>query len=154
MSDERLPLVVLDMRKLKAVEGRVLGHGEEEDGRGAGRHYMLLEGTDAKIHLIYYTPEMEAARSRGQLRANSFVRLQKQFENARPELHVESYGDADRFLQNRQHLKKRADDFLKQEASPPSESWGGWLGRYHEAICETAANINELKSSRPPGRRR
>ncbi len=151
VSDERLPLIVLDIRKLKAVEGRVLGHGEEEDGRGAGRHYLLLEGTDATVHLIYYTPEMEASRSRGQLRANSFVRLQKQFENGRTELHVESYGDAEKLLQNRQHLKERAGDFLKQRALPPSESWGGWLGRYQNSICAVAANLTELKSSRPPG---
>ena len=36
LSDERLPLVVLDMRKLKVLEGRVLAHGEEELGKGAG----------------------------------------------------------------------------------------------------------------------
>ena len=70
LSDERLPLVVLDMRKLKTLEGRVLAHGEEEAGKSAGRHYLLLEGTDAKVHLIYYTPEMEEARSRGKLRPN------------------------------------------------------------------------------------
>lgn len=34
--------------------------------------FMLLEGTDAKIHLIYYTPDLEEARSRGQLGANAF----------------------------------------------------------------------------------
>ena len=154
VSDERLPLVVLDMRKLWAVEGRVLGHGEEEDGRGAGRHYLLLESTDAKIHLIYYTPEMEAARSRGQLRANSFVQLRKHFENGRPELHVESYGDAQRLLKNTQHIGKRAKEFLKQGAAPPAETWGGWLGRYQKAVCEVAANLTGLKSSRPPGRER
>ena len=36
LSAERLPLVVLDMRKLKVLEGRVLAHGEEELGKGAG----------------------------------------------------------------------------------------------------------------------
>jgi hypothetical protein len=46
LSDERLPLEVLDIRKLKTVEGRVLAHGEEEVGKHTGRHYLLLEGTD------------------------------------------------------------------------------------------------------------
>ena len=51
----------------------MLAHGEEEmSGKGAGRHYLLLEGTDATLHLIYYTPEMEEARSRGQLRCEFF----------------------------------------------------------------------------------
>ena len=111
LSDERLQLVVLDFGKLKTVEGRVLAHGEEEVGKGAGRHYLLLEGTDAQVHLIYYTPEMEEARSRGKLRANSFVRLQKKFENGRPVLEVEDFGDAERVLRNDRHLKERARCF-------------------------------------------
>ena len=53
LSDERLPLVVLDVRKPKTLEGRLLAHGEEEVGKGAGRHYLLLEGTDAKVHFVY-----------------------------------------------------------------------------------------------------
>ena len=53
---------------------------------------MLLEGTDAKIHLIYYTPELEQARSRGQLGVNSFVKLEKKFDNGRPLLDVENLG--------------------------------------------------------------
>ncbi len=48
LSDERLPLVVLDLRKLKTLEGRVLAHGEEETGKGAGRHYLLLEGSNGR----------------------------------------------------------------------------------------------------------
>ena len=84
MSDERLPLVVLDYRRLTTLEGRILVHGEEETGRQVGRNYLMLEGTDGQVHYVYYTPEMEEARSRGKLRANSFVRLQKQFENGRP----------------------------------------------------------------------
>src|SRR5207237_9965285 len=58
LSDERLTLVVTEPRNIKHLEGRVLGHGEDETGKNFGRHYMLLEGTDAMIHLIYYTPEL------------------------------------------------------------------------------------------------
>jgi hypothetical protein len=96
------------MRKLKTVEGRVLAHGEEESGRGAGRHYLLLEGTDAQVHLIYYTPEMEDARNQGRLRTNSFVRLQKLFENGRPLVEVSDEGDAEKLLKNRHHFADRA----------------------------------------------
>ena len=104
--------------------------GEEELGKGAGRHYLLLEGTDAKVHLIYYTPEMEESRSRGKLRANSFVRFQKQFENGRPALEIEDSGDADRVLRNRRHLDERATAFLTHcGIVPPEDGWGGWLGR-------------------------
>ena len=154
LSDERLPLVVLDLRKLKTLEGRVLAHGEEEAGKGAGRHYLLLEGTDAKVHLIYYTPEMEEARSRGKLRANSFVRLQKQFENGRPVLEVEDSGDAERVLRNDRHLKERAQMFLTRGTVPPEDGWGGWLGRYQVAVKKTATELNEMQAERPSVRAR
>ena len=48
LPDERLQLVVEDLRKLKLLEGRVVLHGEEEAGREAGGIYLLLEGTDGK----------------------------------------------------------------------------------------------------------
>ena len=152
LSDERLPLVVLDMRKLKTLDGRVLAHGEEEVGKSAGRHYLLLEGTDAKVHLIYYTPEMEEARSKGNLRANSFIRLQKQFENGRPVLEIEDYGDAERALKNRHHLRETAKTFLARGMAPSDDGWGGWLGRYQVAVTNMTTELVEMEVDRPPGR--
>lgn len=152
LSDERLPLVVLDLRKLKAIEGRVLAHGEEETGKASGRHYLLLEGTDAKVHLIYYTPEMEEARSRGRLRPNSFVRLQKQFENGRPVLEVEDSGDAERILGNRRHFLDRAKALGSDGVDPQTRIWRGWLGRYQTAFTKTALELTTLDSSRVWGR--
>jgi hypothetical protein len=150
LSDERLRLVVLDMRTLKVLEGRVLAHGEEELGKGAGRHYLLLEGTDAKVHLVYYTAEMEEARSRGKLRANSFVRLQKQFENGRPALEIEDFGDAERVLRNKRHLGDRARALLVHGIVPSEDGWGGWLGRYQAAIAKAAAHAPEWRPSQFP----
>ena len=149
LSDERLPLVVLDLRKLKTLEGRVLMHGEEETGKAAGRHYLLLEGTDAKVHLIYYTPEMEEARSRGKLRSNSFVRLRKQFENGRPVLDIEDSGDAERILHNKRHFGERASGI-----APLEGAWGGWLGRYHAALSKAATEAMEFQVDRPQTRDR
>jgi hypothetical protein len=71
ISDQRLPLQVLDLRQFATVEGRVLVHGEDEQ---SGRRYLMLEGTDAKVHFIYYISEIEEARSKGELRTNSFVK--------------------------------------------------------------------------------
>jgi hypothetical protein len=76
ISDERLPIEILDMRQLTAVEGRILVHGQDEQ---SGQNCLILEGTDAKVHFIYYTPEMDEARCRGGLRTNYFVRLRKLF---------------------------------------------------------------------------
>ena len=60
----------------------------------------MLEGTDGQVHYIYYTPEMEEARSRGELRANSFVRLRKQFSEGHPAPKIEGPGDSDAILRN------------------------------------------------------
>jgi hypothetical protein len=99
---------------------------------------MLLEGTDARVHLIYYTPEMEDARSRGRLRANSFVRLQKQFENGRPFLEIIDLGPADSILRDRRHLEDRAPALLRRGFTPRNEGWGGWLGRYQTVLAQAA----------------
>ena len=29
----------------------------------SGQNYLILEGTDAEVHFVYYTPEMDEARS-------------------------------------------------------------------------------------------
>ena len=133
VSDERLPLVVTEPRSIKQLEGRVLGHGENETGKDFGRHYMLLEGTDARIHLIYYTPEMEEARSRGQLGANSFIQLRKRFENGRPMLEVANLGDAEELINTKRFRIKLASR-SGSEASAETD-WGGWLGRYYAQMA-------------------
>jgi type IV secretory pathway VirD2 relaxase len=140
LSDERLPLAVLDLRKLRSVEGRIVAHGEEE----AGRHYLLLEGTDAQVHLIYYTPEMERARAAGKLRVNAFVRLQKLFENGRPILEIHDEGDAEKLLRNERHFKERVRSVRDDGAEiGAEESFGGWLGRYRSMM---AAAIRDAKA--------
>ena len=141
LSDERLQLVVYDPRQHKRLEGRVLAHGEDELGRTAGRHYLLLEGTDARVHLIYYTPELEDARSRGRLRTNSFICLQKQFENGHPVLEIEDLGDSEKVLRNKRYLEGTVRSLLKRGITPEEDGWGGWLGRYQAAVSEAATYV-------------
>jgi hypothetical protein len=83
LSDPRLPFEITNIQNLKAVEGRVLLHAEDEV---SGRRYLLLEGTDAKVHLIYHTREIEEARRVGKLAVNSFVRLEKRFARGIPRI--------------------------------------------------------------------
>ena len=45
-SDVNLPVVFTQWKDVELLQGRVLGHGEEE---GSGKRYMLLEGTDDRI---------------------------------------------------------------------------------------------------------
>ncbi|MGA2113393.1 MAG: DUF3363 domain-containing protein [Bryobacteraceae bacterium] len=141
LSDERLQLVVLEQRNLRALEGRVLVHGEDEFGANAGRNYVLIEGTDARVHLVYYSPELEEARGRGQLRPNAFVRLRKQFENGRPIVEVADFGDAEKILGNRRYLEATVRPLVKRGIIPTEDGWGGWLGRYQAALAQAAVSI-------------
>jgi type IV secretory pathway VirD2 relaxase len=155
MSDERLPMEILDRRRLNAVEGRVLVHGEDEV---SGHSYLMLEGTDAKVYLIHHTPEMEAVRSRGGLRINSFIRLRKLFVDGRPALEVNEMGDSESILKNRTHLETAAQRLIKRGVIPTEDGWGGWLGRYQAALRETALRLEQEREqsnvTRPRQRQR
>ena len=142
MSDERLPMEVLDPQQIASVEGRVLVHGQDEH---TGRNYMMLEGTDAKVYFINYNREMEDARSRGQLRTNSFARLRMLPLDGTPTLDVADLGDAEKLLTNARHLGEKARELLKRGIMPAEAGWGGWLGKYQAALCKTAREIEERK---------
>lgn len=148
MSDERLPLVVLDYRRLTTLEGRILVHGEEDTGRQVGRNYLMLEGTDGQVHYVYYTPEMEAARRGGGLRTNSFVRFRKLFSNGRPALEIVELGDSELILRNRRHLHETAQRLVRLGIIPQDDGWNGWLGRYQRALQETATTLEHRRSAK------
>jgi hypothetical protein len=145
MSDERLSVSTLQYRNLTSVQGRVLVHGEEEVGRDLGRGYLMLEGTDARIHHIYYTPEIEDARRRGALKTNSFIRLRKRFANGEPKLEITDLGDSESVLCNKAHMRQTARDLVKRGIVPDDDGWGGWLGRYQAALKKVA--VEELDRS-------
>jgi type IV secretory pathway VirD2 relaxase len=136
MSDERLPIEVLDVKQVNSVEGRVLVHGQDEQ---TGRNYLMLEGTDAKVHYIQYTAEMEEARSRGELRINSFVRLRRLAGSSI--LDVADLGDAEKLLRNPHDLKETARQLLNRGIVQTEDGWGGWLGRYQGALRKSALVI-------------
>jgi len=138
MSDGRLPLSVLDFRDLTTLDGRILVHGEDES---SGRNYLLLEGTDARVHYIYYTAELETARNRGGLKTNSFIRLRKTPTNEEPTVKIAEYGDAESMLCNKPHLRETARQLARRGIVPQEGGWDGWLGRYQKAIAEAAMTI-------------
>ncbi len=145
MSDERLPVEVLDPASMTSVEGRVLVHGHDEQ---SGRNYLMLEGTDAKVYFVHYTREMEEARSRGELRANSFVRLKK-LAAVRPLMDVMDLGDAELLLANSLHLSDIARESLKRGTATAEEGWGGWLGRYQAALSKAVRDVADVRERNP-----
>jgi hypothetical protein len=154
MSDERLPLVMLDLRALTTLEGRILVHGEEDTGRQAGRSYLMLEGTDGRVHYVYYTPDMEAARGRGGLRTNSFVRLRKLFSEGRPMLKFDELGDSESILRNQRYLKETVQRLMRRGIVPQEDGWNGWLGRYQKAVGDAAVSLERQRFTKNPERER
>jgi type IV secretory pathway VirD2 relaxase len=135
VSDPHLPLRMLDSRRLKSIEGRVLLHGEDE---GTGRTFMMLEGTDAVVHCVYHTPEMSEACGRGEMRADSFVRVQKVFVDGRQQIEIDDLGDANELLSDRAHFQETARRLLRRGVIPVDDGWSGWLGRYQKGLRSAA----------------
>jgi hypothetical protein len=148
VSDTRLPLKMLDSRRLTSLEGRILLHGEDEE---TGRTFMLLEGTDALVHCLYHTSEMSEARSRGGLRANSFVRIQRVFVGGRSHIELDDLGDANQLLGDGSHFQKTARKLLRRGIIPTEDVWEGWLGHYRKALLNTVLE-DRRKPTRSPVR--
>jgi hypothetical protein len=151
MSDQRLQVVVTSPRDFTTLEGRVLVHGEEES---FGRTYLMLEGTDARVHYLYYTPEMDAARNRGSLRTNSFIRLRKLFTEGSLALEIDDMGDSEAILRNKRHLRETAQRLIRRGIVPREEGWNGWLGRYQRALTAAAATLESQRSAKEHDKKR
>lgn len=137
-SDQRLPMNALDLRRMNSIEGRVLVHGEDEQ---SGRHYLMLEGLDARIHYVESTREMEGARARGELRANSFVRLSRIPINEESAVDIEDLGDSQALLKNHRFFQNQAREMLKRGILPVDDGWGGWLGQYQRMLKQTVMEL-------------
>jgi type IV secretory pathway VirD2 relaxase len=148
LSDERLPVASLEWRDITTVEGRVLVHGEEEDSRGIGRSYLMLESTDARVHHICYAPAMEELRNRGRLQTNSFIRLRRLMVDGSPQIEVQDLGPAEAILRNRSHLRQTAQQLIRKGIIPEEDQWGGWLGRYRATVRKTMLQVQQERESR------
>ena len=141
VSDPRLPLVMFDVRNCTMLEGRVLVHGEDE---GTGRTFMMIEGSDAKVHCIYHTPEMAEARSRGGLRANRFVRLCKRFENGRPLLEVEEFGRSMKSVRDRLHHGATVERFSKTGMALCGDGHGDRRAHDQNSVRKEATELDKV----------
>jgi hypothetical protein len=131
VSDKRLPLQVTTLRQLQVVAGRVLLHTEDEQ---TGKRYMLVEGTDGTVHLIYHTNVIEEARKQGKVAVDNFIRIEKRFSKGKPVLRVEDLGDATALLQNSSYFLREVE-LLRRNGIPDVQPiWGGWLGQYQTKL--------------------
>jgi hypothetical protein len=114
----------------------------------------MLEGTDARVHYLYYTPEMDAARNRGSLRTNSFIRLRKSFTEGRQALEIDDMGDSETILRNKRHLRETAQRLVRRGILPKEDGWNGWLGRYQRALNAVAATLESQRSAKERDKKR
>lgn len=150
ISDNRLPIEILDLNAFTSAEGRVLVHSQDEQ---TGRSYLMLEGTDAKVHYVEYTPEMELLRADGALRTNSYLRLRRIVASGRSVVQVQDLGDSEKVLSNRGLLGENARALLNRGIMPTEDGWGGWLGRYQSTLARTAREIVQDRESQLDPRR-
>src|SRR6516165_714040 len=145
LSDDRLPLQLTTLRQIQRVAGRVLLHAEDEQ---TGKRCMLIEGTDAKVHFIYHTAAIEEARSQGKLAVDNFVRIEKQFANKKPTLHVADFGDANALLQNSSYFHREAQLLARRGIRDVHSEWGGWLGQYQTKLQAELQDLDRGKRQR------
>src|SRR5229473_3214649 len=131
VSDNRLPLQVSTLRQLQTVAGRVLLHTEDEQ---TGKRYMLVEGTDGKVHLIYHTDGIEEARKQGRVAVDNFIRIEKRFAQRKAVLRVDDLGDATALLQNSSYFLREAEFLRRNGIQDVPPVWGGWLGQYQAKL--------------------
>ena len=146
VSDKRLPLQVTTLRQLQSVAGRVLLHTEDEQ---TGKRYMLVEGTDGKVHLIYHTEAIEEARKQGKLMVDNFIRIEQRFAKKKPVLRVDDMGDAVALLQNSSYFEKEAELLLRKGIHDVRPVWGGWLGHYQAKLQITLHHAETRKRGDP-----
>ena len=73
-SDPNAALVFTRLEEGQALHGRLIGTGLDESRR-EGSRYVLIEGTDGRIHFVTQTASIERARGEQRLRLDSFVSL-------------------------------------------------------------------------------
>jgi hypothetical protein len=118
LSDPRLPTCLTDIRKIQSLEGRVLGHAEDE---ATGRTYMLLEGTDHKLLFVYHTADMEDGRHDGKMKPNTFVQLTRGFVDGKPIITIKALGDSDELLNDKRYLRSAVRAIQKEGMIPHGE---------------------------------
>jgi hypothetical protein len=150
LSDSNLPFVSFDIRRSKFCEGRVLVHGEEEE---SGRRYFMIEGTDGKVHHVYSNLQADELRSRGGIRPNSFVQLRRMDLDGEQGMDVQDFGNAESLLGNAAHFDEATRRLGGRRRSASTEPYGGWLGRYHDALDEASERISKERSQQLPSQR-
>jgi hypothetical protein len=94
----------------------------------------MLESTDSRVYAISHTKHMQEMRGAGGLRVNTFVRLHRMHSQGHSRIEVEELGTAESILKDRTYLRQTAQRLIRKGIMPAEDGWGGWLGRYQQAV--------------------
>lgn len=143
LSDARLPIEFVSLERLTRLEGRVVAHGQDER---TDRVYLMLEGTDGKVHLLYQTEDMRKAGHEGKGMINAFVRIEKRFRGGLPYVSMNDLGDAYKLVENGEFHRMSAP--AQYPVNDIAATCGGWLGKYREAMLRHLSALKEYDRGR------
>ena len=97
-----------------------------------GKRYMLVEGTDAKVHLIYHTGRDRGSAQPRETRGERFRSHRETIRKKETRLARNDLGDANALLQNSSLLQQRSGALIRRGIHDVQPVWGGWLGQYQD----------------------
>ena len=139
MLDQRAPLTVTKLAPGQELSGRVVGTGLENEERD--RRYLMLEGTDGKLHYLRQTPAIIRARGERKIGIGEVVTLAaREFEKDGRKvnyLRVEQHGplrslQADKQVGNRLDLE--ALKTIECEGRIDTRGWKGFALKWRQAM--------------------
>ena len=142
--DERLPLAVLDFRRLTTLEGRILVHGKRKtpDARPAAATLCSKEQTDrftTSTTRRSWRPRGARAAFADQFGSCDFESYSRK---GHPSLKIDELGDSELILRNKGYLRETARHLIRRGIVPQEDGWNGWLGRYQKALGEAATTVD------------
>jgi hypothetical protein len=105
---------------------------------------MILEGTDAQVHLLPHDESIELARRDGLLKPNHFVSLSGPVQDKRRASRIRDFGDAEAYLISSQF---RPSAITTSREGQVDTQWAGWLGRY----LAQSGRASRLRGKQPTG---
>lgn len=139
MLDKRAPLAITKLTPGQELTGHVVGTGLENEARD--RRYLMLEGTDGKLHYLRQTPAIIRARGERKIGIGEVVTLAaRDFEKDGRKvnyLRIEQHGtlgsiQADRQIGNRLDLETLKA--VERDGRIDARGWKGFAGKWRHAM--------------------
>ena len=139
MLDKSAPLAVTRLAPGQELTGRVVGTGLENEARD--RRYLMLEGTDGKLHYLRQTPAIIRARGEGKIGIGEIVTLEaREFEKDSRKvnyLHVEQHNTL-RSMQANKQIGNRLDletlKAIERDGRIDTRGWTGFAEKWRQAM--------------------